>query len=299
MPPAVTVVGSLNLDVVIGVDRLPGRGETVVGTSAFLAPGGKGANQAAAARALCDDVAMVGRVGDDDAGGRLTADLADRGVLITGVRVSDNLLTGTATVAVEAASGENLIIAAPGANAELAPADVEIRSVHEAAVLLVQLEVPLPAVLAAVKHASGTVVLNPAPPRPLPRRLLDRVDVLVPNEWELTRLADVEPAARDPQALADLARSVTARDVVVTLGGRGALVVPTSGPWTQVEPPHVTVRDTTGAGDCFCGGLAVALSEGEPLAEAARFAVTAAALSTTAAGARGYLPGRAAVRAAM
>ena len=246
---------------------------------------------------LCDDVAIVGRVGDDTAGRRLVADLADRGVLVTGVRTSDGVPTGSATVAVERGSGENLIVVAPGANALLAPADVEIRAVHEATVVLAQLEVPLPAVQAAAMHARGTVVLNPAPPRSLPRQLLERVDVLVPNESELARLAGVEPAHRSAAEIADLARSLGAGDVVVTLGARGALVVPATGEPTSIAPPPVAVRDTTGAGDCFCGALCVALAETRPLEAAARYAVAAAAISTTGDGARGRLPDRAGVLA--
>ncbi len=298
MPPAVTVVGSLNLDLVVGVPHLPGRGETVVGTTTTTGPGGKGANQAAAAAALCPDVAMVGRIGDDSVGQRLVADLADRGVLTTAVLVTDDVPSGTATVAVEDGSGENLIVVAPGANAEVSPADVEIRAVHEAGVLLMQLEIPLETVQAAARHAGGLVVLNPAPPTTLPRNLLERVDVLVPNESELARLAGVEPAERSPDELAVLARRVTDRDVVVTIGSRGAVVI-TGSEVDVLEPPAVAAVDTTGAGDCFCGALSVAISRGEELRAAVRYAVTAAALSTTGSGARGLLPDDGAVRKAM
>jgi ribokinase len=297
MPPAVTVVGSLNLDLVVGVDRLPGRGETVIGTSTITGPGGKGANQAAAAAALCDDVAMVGRVGDDMTGQRLVADLSDRGVLTFAVLTTPDTPSGTASVAVESGSGENLIVVAPGANAALSPADVQIRAVHDADIVLAQLETPLETVRAALQHASGRTVLNPAPPRSLSRRLLELVDVLVPNEWELARLAGAQPSPREADELAVLARELTDRDVVVTLGARGALVVPASGATSVVRPPPVRAVDTTGAGDCFCGALAVALAQAEPLIDAVRYAVTAAALSTTARGARGLLPGDAAVRA--
>jgi ribokinase len=298
MPPAVTVVGSVNLDLVVGVAHLPGRGETVVGTSTATGPGGKGANQAAAAGALCTDVAMVGRVGDDSVGQRLVADLADRGVLTTAVLVTDDVPTGTATVAVEDGSGENLIVVAPGANAAVMPADVEIRAVHDADVVLMQLEIPLETVHAAARHAGGLVVLNPAPPTKLPRDLLERVNVLVPNEWELARLAGVEPAERSPDELVELARGVTDRDVVVTIGSRGAVVI-TGSTVDVLAPPTVESVDTTGAGDCFCGALSVALARGEDLREAVRYAVTAAALSTTGAGARGLLPDDSAVRKAM
>jgi ribokinase len=297
MPPAVTVVGSLNLDLVVAVSHLPERGETAVGTSAVTGAGGKGANQAAAAGALSSDVTMVGRVGDDSAGRRLIADLADRGVDTSTVLVTDGVATGTATVAVEDKGGENLIVVAPGANGEVTAADVQIPAVREARVVLAQLEIPLASVQAAILHASGVVVLNPAPPQLLSKELLDRVTVLVPNEWELARLAGAEPASYPPGELAALARQVTGRDVVVTMGGRGALVVPSAGEPQVIVPPDVTPVDTTGAGDCFCGALCVALANGAALAEAARYAVTAAALSTTAAGARGFLPDDAAVRA--
>jgi ribokinase len=299
MPPAVTVVGSLNLDYVVGVARLPERGETVIGTSTVTGAGGKGANQAAAAGALSSAVVMVGRVGGDSAGQRLIADLAERGVDTATVLVTEDTPTGTATVAVEDEGGENLIIVAPGANAEVTPADVRIPAVRDARVVLAQLEIPLASVAAAIAHATGRVVLNPAPPQPLSRDVLDRIAVLVPNEWELARLAGVDPTRRSPSELAALARQVTDRDVVVTMGGRGALVVPASGRHFAVAPPPVTPADTTGAGDCFCGALSVALADGASLLDAARYAVTAAALSTTAAGARGLLPDDATVRAAL
>jgi ribokinase len=288
--PAVTVVGSLNLDLVVGVTSLPGRGETVVGTSVASLPGGKGANQAAAAAALSSSVAMIGRVGDDSSGTLLIDDLRDRGVDVSGVTRSV-APTGTATVAVEAGSGENLIVVAPGANGLVEATDVTVDAVASAAVVLAQLEIPLEAVVAAAAHAGGRVVLNPAPsPGELPAELLAQVDVLVPNEWELLRLAGVPSSDGSPEAIAKLARSVTDRDVVVTLGERGALVVPASGDWSLVTPPTVSVHDTTGAGDCFCGALCVALATGEALADAVTYAVRAAALSTTGAGARGRLP---------
>jgi ribokinase len=297
--PAVTVVGSLNLDLVVGVTSLPGRGETVVGTSVVSLPGGKGANQAAAAAALSSSIAMIGRVGDDSSGNLLLDDLRARGVDVSGV-VSCAAPTGTATVAVEAGSGENLIVVAPGANGLVERADVTVDAVASATVVLVQLEIPLDAVAAAVSHARGRVVLNPAPaPGELPAALLAQVDVLVPNEWELLRLAGVTSSEGSPEALAKLARSVTDSDVVVTLGERGALIVPRSGEWTLAAPPAVSVVDTTGAGDCFCGALSVALAAGVSLADAVTYAVTAAALSTTGTGARGGLPSDADVRAAL
>lgn len=289
---SVTVVGSVNEDVLVAVDRLPGRGETVVGRSVTRAPGGKGANQAAAAGLLGPGVHMVGRVGEDAAGDRQLAALAGSRVNVSRVHRTPGLPTGTATIPVEDGSGENLIVVVPGANEALTPEDVDVEPVHRAVVLLLQLEVPMETVVAAATAARGTVVLTPAPPQPLPGALLTRVDVLVPNEHELVQLAGGDPAERTPAELVALARGLGGGAVVVTLGARGALVVPADGgPALLQEPPAVDAVDTTGAGDCFSGALAQGLAGGEELAGAVRYAVAAAALSTTGAGARGALPG--------
>lgn len=298
---SVTVVGSLNEDVLVAVPRLPGRGETVIGRGVEVAPGGKGANQAAAAGRLGRGVHMVGRVGDDPAGSRQLAALAGAGVNVGRVLVTPGVPTGSATIPVEQGSGENLIVVVPGANGQLRPEDADVESVHRASVLLLQLEVPLETVTAAARATSGTVVLNPAPAQPLPAVLLADADVLVPNEHELAQLAGVADGERPPAELAELARSVASGSVVVTLGARGALVVPTDGAGDATvrlqAPPPVDVVDTTGAGDCFCGALAQALARSEELGAAVRYAVTAAALSTTGPGARGALPDDDAVRA--
>ena len=295
---SLTVVGSLNEDVLAAVDRLPGRGETVVARAVTVAPGGKGANQAAAAGLLGPGVHMVGRVGEDPAGERQLSALAASRVDVRAVLRTAGVPTGSATIPVEDGSGENLIVVVPGANARLTPADVDVPSVREARVVLLQLEVPLPAVEAAARAASGTVVLTPAPPQRLTADLLARVDVLVPNEHELAQLAGAGSGERSPVVLAGLARRVTSRAVVVTLGARGALLVPPDGGQALLQaPPPVSAVDTTGAGDCFCGALGQALASGAGLADAVRHAVTAAALSTTGPGARGALPDQDAVRA--
>ncbi|MFI5426886.1 PfkB family carbohydrate kinase [Aeromicrobium sp. UC242_57] len=158
-------------------------------------------------------------------------------------------------------------------------------------------------VVRAAEHATGLVVLNPAPPAELPADLVAQVDVLVPNEWELGQLSALmhgtEQAIEAPtvEQAEQTARSLGVRNVVVTLGSRGALVVPQDAAAQRVAPPRVDAVDTTGAGDCFCGALSAALSQGSDLVEATRFAVAAAALSTTAHGARGYLPDMPAVLA--
>jgi ribokinase len=241
---------------------------------------------------------MVGRVGQDPAGDRQLAALADSRVNVGRVRRTPGVPTGSATIPVEDGTGENLIVVVPGANAALTPADVDVESVRRARVVLLQLEVPMATVVAAAGAATGTVVLTPAPPQALPAELLERVDVLVPNEHELAQLAGVGAGERTPDELVVLARSVAPCAVVVTLGARGALVVPADGLTPVLQPPPpVTPVDTTGAGDCFCGALGQALAGGASLTEAVRHAVAAAALSTTGPGARGALPDDAAVRA--
>jgi ribokinase len=275
----IALVGSINLDVVVGVERHPVPGE--VGGDRQELPGGKGANQAVAAARLGATVAFVGRVGDDDAGRRLREGLAAEGVDVTHVRVDPDAPTGMALIAVDGA-GENTIVVSPGANARVGAADVEAARdvLAGAAVTLVQHEVPDDAVAAAIAGAGGTVVLNPAPARPIAAP----VDVLVPNRGELEALAG---RAGDPIALA---RSLdAARAVVVTLGSEGAAVIEGSRV-ERIPAPRVDAVDTTGAGDAFCGALAQALDAGADLVEAARWAVRAAAASVTKPGAQGGLP---------
>jgi ribokinase len=277
----IALVGSINLDVVVGVERHPVPGETVVGGGRQELPGGKGANQAVAAARLGATVAFVGRVGADDAGRRLRDGLAAEGVDITHVRVDPDAPTGMALIAVDGA-GENTIVVSPGANARVGAADVEAARdvLAGAAVTLVQHEVPEDAVAAAIAAAGGTVVLNPAPARPI----VAPVDVLVPNRGELEALAG---RAGDP---VDLARTLeAARAVVVTLGSEGAAVIEGSRV-ERIPAPRVDAVDTTGAGDAFCGALAQALDAGADLVEAARWAVRAAAASVTKPGAQGGLP---------
>jgi ribokinase len=288
----IAVVGSLNADLTMPVIRLPKPGETVLTRGpSHLAFGGKGANQAAAAAAFGGRVHMIGRVGNDDHGRQIIADLATRDVDTTGVLITDAERTGTAVIAVDEA-GENLIVVDPGANSRLEPGDITAQ-LGQPAALLVQLEIPLGTVKAAVEASGAMVVLNPAPARPIEPALLNRVQVLVPNRSELGLLAGVTPP-RTLAGIARLARTVaTGPDVVVTLGKDGALVVPRRGsPATHITAPHAAVVDGTGAGDCFCGALTVLLAQGIDLVIATRVAVAAATISTTGRGARGRLPGR-------
>jgi ribokinase len=280
----IAVVGSINLDLVVTVERHPAPGETVMGGDRRELPGGKGANQAVAVARLGADVAMVGRVGSDPQGTRLRDHLADEGIDVAHVTVDDDAPTGMALIAVDG-SGENTIVVSPGANARVGASDVEAAGdvLAGAAVTLLQHEVPGSAVSAAIAAAGGTVVLNPAPARALARE----VDVLVPNRGELVKLARREG---DP---VELARGLErAKAVVVTLGAEGVAVV--EGERVErIEAPRVHAVDSTGAGDAFCGALAQALADGADLVEAARWAVRVAAVSVTRVGAQSGLPRRA------
>jgi ribokinase len=293
---AVAVVGSLNMDLVIRVPVLPGPGETVSGGDLFRNPGGKGANQAVAAARLGRPVAMIGCVGEDEAGRDLLASLAADGVDSARVRVLDGVPSGTAFILV-GEDGENQIVVSPGANARLTPNDVAAAeaTLEAAAVTLLQLEVPLETVAAAAGTATGRVVLNPAPVRPLPEELLAQVDVLVPNRVELAQLAG-GPVPGTVEAAARLAGRLPVRAVVVTLGADGALVVE-DGRANHVPAVPVRPVDTTAAGDAFCGGLADALAGGATLQEAARRAARVAAAACLGHGAQASLPTPAEVEA--
>jgi ribokinase len=290
--PSVVVVGSINMDLVVQVPRLPAPGETVTGGDLFRNPGGKGANQAVAASRLGQRVAMVGCVGDDDSGTALAAALEDAGVDTSNVRVVPGVPTGTALIAVSP-DGENQIVVSPGANARVSPGDVTAAAgmLGAAMVTLLQLEIPIDTVVAAASAAGGTVILNPAPAREVPEDLLALADVLVPNRMELSQLARVELPRKVEEAVEAARRLSGPRAVVVTLGPDGAVVVTPDGS-THVPGIRVEAVDATAAGDSFCGALADALARGEGLEDAVRWAVRAAALTCTHVGAQAALPGR-------
>ena len=287
------VVGSVNADLVVRLSRLPGPGETVGGGTFERHHGGKSANQAVAAARLGASVAFVGAVGADDLGDAAVAALEREGIDCSGVARLDDAPTGVALIVVDEA-GENQIAVASGTNARLDAAIVESAVPKGARWVLLGLEVPDEAVLAAARTGAD-LVLTPAPARPLPEELLDLGPILTPNESEACALAgeaDAEAAAR---ALVER----TGAPVVVTLGAQGALLVAPGEDPVEVPALRVDVVDTTGAGDTFTGALAAELAAGADLLAAARFATAAAALSTQAAGAREGMPDRAAVERAL
>jgi ribokinase len=283
----VVVVGSANADLVLRLAELPRPGETLLATDTSRLPGGKGANQAVAAARSGVPTTLIAAIGDD-ADGRLVRDaLVAAGVDIGPVRTSP-VPTGLAVVLLDD-RGQNSIVVAPGANAtidRLLPHERDV--IGEAAVLLCQLEVPLPVIVEAahVARAAGRiVVVNAAPSRALPDALVDAVDVLVVNEHEAREIAGTADLDR---AVEELLKRVPA--VVVTLGESGARVAERTGPHRRLPAPAVHVVDTTGAGDTFCGVLAAGLVDGQSLATAAERAIAAASLSVQRLGAIPSIP---------
>jgi ribokinase len=301
MKPAIVVVGSLNMDFVVGVEHLPAPGETVLGRNFQMLPGGKGANQACAAAKLGGNsvaVRMIGRVGYDLFADHLKASLSAAGVDVSAVHATKSQATGVALISVDRA-GQNSIVVASGANGELAAADVEaMRPVFRGARLaLFQLETPLETVagaLALARQEGLQTVLDPAPAQPLPAGVLERVDILTPNETEALRLLGRPPSRISPVEAIEMAealRRLGPKTVIVKLGDQGCLA------HDGMAPRHfsgfpVDVKDTTAAGDTFNAALAVALAEGAPVEHALRFANAAAAISVTRLGAQASAPSR-------
>lgn len=300
--PNVVVVGSVNMDLVVRVARLPRPGETLHGRSFDTVPGGKGANQAVAAARLGAAVRMVGRVGGDAFGGRLVESLRGYGVDTRHVRTTPDCSSGVATIGVEE-SGENAIVVIAGANGCVTPDDVARaeRVIAAADTVLLQLEIPAATVAAAVATARRygvRVILNPAPASAALPAALFRVDAICPNESEARALTGI--GGKGIRAALAQARWLIGHGAglaVVTLGARGAAWCERGGEPIHMPPFRVKAVDTTAAGDAFAGALAVALSEGRGAAEAVRFACAAGALAATKPGAQPAMPSRAEVDA--
>jgi ribokinase len=303
---AVLVIGSLNMDLVARCPRIPAPGETILGSGFALHPGGKGANGATAAARLVagpglgpgpdTSIALLGAVGRDDNGAALLRNLRERGVDAALVDERAGVPTGVALIAVSD-EGENSIVVVPGANARLRPEDVEAAMPALAPrVVLLQMEIPAETVERAAilgRRAGARVLLDPAPaPASLSPALLAAVDALSPNEGELAALTGMPVGTEDEatRAAEELRRRGVAA-VVVKRGEQGALIVDGDGA-RAVPAPRVAVVDTTGAGDCFDGALAMALAEGQDLDRATRFATHAAALACTRLGAQEAQPAR-------
>jgi ribokinase len=298
----VIVVGSVNVDLVVTVERLPGPGETVTGGRFARHHGGKGGNQAVAAARLGAHTAFVGAVGGDAFGSDARAALEAEGIDLRGLVTLDHEATGVALITVET-GGENTIAVAGGANVELTPEDVAralgALGPRPGDIILVGHEIPTASTREALRlgrAAGATTILNPAPAFGLDAALLGLADVLTPNRGELAVLAGDDAPVAGPVA-ATLVTAQPRRTVLVTLGGEGALLVDSRGT-TALHGPPVQVVDTVGAGDTLNGALAAGLADGMALPEAAQRAVTAATLAVTRAGAREGMPTLAELQAA-
>ncbi len=270
----ICIVGSVNLDMTVRVSRLPQPGETVTNGVLSRYPGGKGANQALAARRLGAEVSLVACVGDDAAADEALALLKEDGVDLSQVAVDPEAATGIAMIAVDDA-GENQIVVAPGANRRLRSENLEL---PEARAVICQLEVPVKTLLRAAKDYAGFFCINLAPIMEVPDELIERADLLVVNEVEAAHYGET------------LARAGGL--VALTYGRRGAVLKKGGEFLAEETPPRVRAVDTTGAGDTFTAALVVALMEGRAPAAALAFACAAAAASTEKPGAQPALPRR-------
>ena len=290
----ILVIGSSNTDMTIKSDRLPAPGETILGGKFLMGAGGKGANQAVAARRLGGDVTFVCKVGRDIFGDNAVKGYEKEGIDTSHILRSD-APSGVALILVDA-KAENSIAVAPGANGDLTPAD--IRNLREviagASYLILQLEVPVETVLEAARiaHEAGVyVILNPAPACPLPGELFKYLSLITPNQTETALMTGIEADEASLDRAVDVLRAKGVQDVIVTLGSRGSLVC-AGGKREFVPACKVKAVDTTAAGDTFCGALCVALSEGKSLTEAAAFATKASALAVQKMGAQDSIPYR-------
>ena len=291
----ILVIGSSNTDMTVKTRELPRPGETVLGGVFTMGAGGKGANQAVAAQRLGGDVKFICKVGRDIFGDNSIAHYEKEG-LDTGGIIRSDLPSGVALISVDE-KAENCIVVASGANADVTEADIEAskEAIEKCGILLLQLEIPVPAVLKAAKmahEAGATVVLNPAPACPLPDELFKYIDLFIPNETELSTFSGLPVS--DAESAAKAAAAMQAKGVgklIVTMGSKGSLICG-GGPEVFVPARKVKAVDTTAAGDTFCGALCVALSEGKPLGEAAAFATAASALTVQKMGAQDSIPFR-------
>ena len=296
MAVPIYVIGSSNTDMVVKADKLPMPGETVIGGAFLMNPGGKGANQAVTAARLGNEVTFIAKVGNDIFGKQAIQQFRLENINTSFVTTDNGNPSGVALIGVDS-KGENSIMVAPGANSFLDVRIVEqaLGVIKDEAIVLLQLEIPMSIVDFAIEHSYKKglrIILNPAPAQSLSPKLLQRLHVITPNEFEAEMLTgihvkDVETAKEAALKLYESGVS----NVVITMGSKGAYVH-TASLSELIQAPPVTAVDTTAAGDCFNGALAVALSEGLELKEAVAFACKAASISVTRMGAQSSLPYR-------
>lgn len=296
----IVVIGSINMDLVLRVPRMPLPGETLTGGAFRTIPGGKGANQAVACARLSgkvaaggQQVAMVGCVGDDAFGATLRAALVGDGIIDSHITTLPGVASGIASILVDD-NGQNSIVIAGGANDLLSPAHIDAAKglIEQADIVVLQLETPMATVVHAIKLARSlgkTVVLNPAPAASLPAGVLELVDYLIPNEIEAAMLAGVSPDGADAKALAAALQKLGSDNVIITLGSKGVHAALYGGDFT-FPAEVVQAVDTTAAGDTFIGGFVAGLASGMDEAEAISQGQRAAAWSVTKPGAQTSIP---------
>ena len=292
----IVVVGSTNMDMVVKTTHIPVPGETVLAGSFFMNPGGKGANQAVTVARLGGEVIFISKVGNDVFGKQSSQLFDEEGINTFHILSDDELPSGVALITVDQ-SGENSIVVASGANANLNPSDIEdaLDKIAAAGILLMQLEIPMETVHFVAKYAASKgvkVILNPAPVNTLTPELLSYIDIMTPNKTEAAMISginvtDIDTAREAGSAICKLG----VKSVVVTMGALGSVICQ-DGRSTVVPAQVVEAVDTTAAGDVFNGALAVALSEGKDLPDAVDFASRAAAISVTRLGAQPSIPYR-------
>ncbi len=292
----IVVVGSCNTDMVIKAERLPIPGETILGGTFLMNPGGKGANQAVAAARLGGDVTLISKTGNDVFGKQSVVLYNSENVNTDFISSDSKLPSGVALITVDS-MGENCIVVASGANANLKPSDIDkaMKAIDNSDFVLMQLEIPLETVeyVAEIASAKGKkVILNPAPARALSNSLLKHLDLIIPNKSEAEilsgiKVTDIETAKQAAEIIAK--KGVD--NVVITLGSQGALIREKDS-FQFVAAHKVEAVDTTAAGDTFCGALCVGLSEGKTILESVKLAVRASAITVTRMGAQSSLPYR-------
>ena len=296
----IVVIGSINMDLVLRVPRMPLPGETLTGGAFRTIPGGKGANQAVACARLSgkvaaggQQVAMVACVGDDAFGTTLRAALVGDGIIDSHITTLPGVASGIASILVDE-NGQNSIVIAGGANDLLSPAHIDAAQVliEQADIVVLQLETPMATVVHAIKLARSlgkTVVLNPAPAASLPDGVLELVDYLIPNEIEAAMLAGVSPEGVDVKVLAAALQKLGSDNVIITLGSKGVHAALYGGDY-DFPAEVVKAVDTTAAGDTFIGGFVAGLASGMDEAEAIQQGQRAAAWSVTKPGAQTSIP---------
>lgn len=291
----ILVIGSLNVDMVMKVDHMPVAGETILCDGMKLVAGGKGANQACAAGRLGTDVIMLGAIGNDAYGEMQRQSLLQSGVDVSGLLTKENVSTGTAFITVNK-EGNNSIVVVQGANAQFTPEDIEAHRnlIEECEIVILQLEIPVDTVLYAVKLArklGKIVLLDPAPaPEHFPEELYQYIDIIKPNESELSRLTGIADAQNHLEEAVQILKDHGVKNVLVTLGGEGAYLDSENKTAVHIPAKKVKVVDTTAAGDSFTAALVAMILDGKTLEEAAEFANQVSAIVVTREGAQDSIP---------